>query len=495
MRDGDAPGETLDRRRAGILLHITSLPGSGACGDLGAEAYNFVDFLADAGLIVWQTLPVGPTQDAGSPYQTSSIHAGNTFLIGLSQLVDSGYLDAKVLHQEQLTYEEKQAHLVTAWRMFEQYADDSQWEQYNEFKKINNFWLEDYLLFQAIKDDQENKCWWDWPTELRDRLPWALDRASTQFIDKLAFMRFEQFLFYQQWCSLKKYANERGVKLFGDMPIFVAPDSAEVWAHRDIFCLNSEGQPEVVAGVPPDYFSATGQRWGNPLYDWQKIEQDNFSFWTDRLKTQLYLFDLIRIDHFRGFESYWEIPANEELAINGRWVKAPGEALFDHLHEIYDPLPLVAEDLGLITPEVDALRMKYRLPGMKILQFAFSGEPENPYLPFRHEANTVVYTGTHDNDTTLGWYNGLDDGLRQYVDEYLGYSAEEMPWPLIRSALASRARFAILPMQDILALETEHRMNLPGTIEGNWKWRFTWDQLDGDTSQRLRHMISMYGRL
>jgi len=294
---------------------------------------------------------------------------------------------------------------------------------------------------------------------------------------------------------LKKYANEKGVKLFGDMPIFVAPDSAEVWAHREIFSLNSEGQPEVVAGVPPDYFSATGQRWGNPLYHWEKIEQDNFSFWTDRLKTQLYLFDLVRIDHFRGFESYWEIPASEALAINGRWVKAPGEALFDHLHEIYDPLPLVAEDLGLITPEVDDLRMKYRLPGMKILQFAFSGEPENPYLPFQHEANTVVYTGTHDNDTTLGWYQSLDEGLRQYVDEYLGNSTEEMPWPLIRSALSSRARFAILPMQDILELDTNHRMNLPGTIEGNWKWRFTWDQLDGTHTQRLRHMIRMYGRI
>jgi 4-alpha-glucanotransferase len=283
--------------------------------------------------------------------------------------------------------------------------------------------------------------------------------------------------------------------MFGDMPIFVAHDSAEVWAHRELFELDADGQPTVVAGVPPDYFSATGQRWGNPLYRWDRLIADDFAFWIARLKTQLVLFDLIRVDHFRGFEAYWEIPAENEHAIDGRWVKAPGEALFERLHEIYDPLPLVAEDLGLITPEVAQMRRQFGLPGMKILQFAFSGGADNPYLPFRHEANSVTYTGTHDNDTTLGWYLGLEDDERQHVDDYLGRSREAMPWPMTRCALASRSRLAVVPMQDLLALDGEHRMNLPGTIEGNWKWRFQWQQVDEDLAQRLYRRVEMYGRL
>ncbi|MEW8382637.1 MAG: 4-alpha-glucanotransferase, partial [Candidatus Thiodiazotropha taylori] len=279
-----------------------------------------------------------------------------------------------------------------------------------------------------------------------------------------------------------------------DVPIFVAHDSAEVWAHREIFDLLEDGHPRVVAGVPPDYFSETGQRWGNPLYCWDKLAEENFSFWVNRLKAQSTLFDLLRIDHFRGFEAYWEIPAEEETAVNGHWVEAPGEELFGVLYRELPDLELVAEDLGVITPEVEALRKAYDLPGMKILQFAFSGGADNPYLPFHHTRDAVVYTGTHDNDTTLGWYTGLDDQSREFVDDYLGKPREIMPWPMIRSALASRANLAIIPLQDILGLDGNHRMNTPGTTEGNWDWRFDWEMVKPETESRLMHRVKMYGR-
>ena len=491
----DFPKGTLDRRRAGILLHINSLPGSGSTGDLGPSAYHFVDFLQSAGIGVWQMLPIGPTQPDGSPYQTSSMHAGDPRLISLQSLVDEGWVESEVLEREQISDQEKAGHLLEAWRALDSRADEDARGALARFVDEEGHWLKDYALYRALKEEQQNRGWWDWPELMRKRDSAALVRASERLSHKIDYIYFEQQRFFQQWAALKAYANDRGVGLFGDMPIFVAHDSAEVWAHQELFLLDEEGQPLVVAGVPPDYFSATGQRWGNPLYRWEQMERENFQFWVDRMATQLRLFDLTRIDHFRGFESYWEIPAEDADAINGHWVPAPGDALFDRLHEIYDPLPLVAEDLGIITPEVVTLRERYGLPGMKVLQFAFSGESENPYLPFRHEANSVVYTGTHDNDTTLGWYLALDDGLRQYVDDYLGRSRETMPWPMIRTALASCSLLAIIPMQDILALDGSHRMNLPGTIEGNWTWRFNWDQLAEDLALRIHRRLEMYGRL
>lgn len=488
------PDACLDRRRAGILLHITSLPGKGSVGDLGPAAHHFVDFLCSAGISVWQVLPVGPTQLDGSPYQSQSVHAGNPRLISLEPLVARGWLQDGVLERAHLTDEDKQDALEIAWRGFCQRADDGDRELLRLFIEAQGFWLDNYALFQALHDEQQ--CgWWQWPAPLRHREPTALGLARERLQEKIDFLCFEQFLFFCQWMELKGYANSRGVKLFGDMPIFVAHDSAEVWSHQEMFALDDEGQPEVVAGVPPDCFSELGQRWGNPLYRWDRLEADGFGFWVERMKTQLLMFDLIRIDHFRGFEGYWEIQATEEHAVNGRWVEAPGDALFARLHQVYNPLPLVAEDLGIITPEVVALRKQHGLPGMKVLQFAFSGEPDNPYLPFNHSANSVVYTGTHDNDTSLGWYLGLDDGARQYVDEFLGRSKEIMPWPLIRCALASRARLAVLPLQDVLGLDGQHRMNLPGTVEGNWEWRFDWDQIDPDLASRLRQRVAMYGRL
>lgn len=485
---------SLDRRRAGILLHITSLPGPAQCGDLGADAYRFIDFIQQAGFTVWQILPVGPTQSDGSPYQSSSMHAGNPRLISVGGLIDQALLPAELIPSEPISDSSKAKLLYQSWKTFQSNPQREMQAELDRFITENTSWLDNYTLFRALREENNLQCWWEWPAPIRDRDPAALEKAKRRLGLSLDYIRFEQFLFFQQWMMLKRYANERGIRLFGDMPIFVAHDSAEVWANRDMFELDPEGHPLVVAGVPPDYFSETGQRWGNPLYRWDKLEQNGFSFWVDRMKTQLALFDLVRVDHFRGFEAYWEIPAAHEHAINGHWVKVPGDRLFEHLHQIYDPLPLVAEDLGYITPEVDALRRNFGLPGMKILQFAFSGGADNPYLPFRHEANSVTYTGTHDNNTTLGWYLDLDDASRQYVDDYLGKSKEVMPWPVIRSALASRSRLAVIPMQDILALGSEHRMNLPGTVEGNWSWRFQWQQIPVDLTQRLRKRVEMYGR-
>ncbi len=483
----------LDRRRAGVLLHISSLPGRFDCGELGSEARHFIDFLADCGVTLWQMLPVTPPQGGLSPYQSSSVHAGNPRFISLQPLIESGWLPKSAADNNGQGFREEA--IDSAREGFLARATGEERLRYDEFIAKQGFWLDDFALFQALHIQYPGMGWWEWPQGLRDRQPLALAEARVQYKDLCDKFRFEQFLFFEQWRALKAYANQRGVLLFGDMPIFVAHDSAEVWANPEMFFLDEQGQPTVVAGVPPDYFSATGQRWGNPLYRWDRIADSGFRFWIERMKTQLSLFDLIRIDHFRGFEAYWEIPAEDDTAINGHWVKARGDELFEYLHGQFDPLPLVAEDLGIITPEVDALREKYGLPGMKILQFAFSGEAENPYLPFRHERNTLVYTGTHDNDTTLGWYMSLDDEMRHYVDEYLGHSVEAMPWPLIRQALASRANLAILPMQDLLGLDGSHRMNLPGTMEGNWDWRFQWEMIDAQLPAKIRRRVEMYGRL
>lgn len=480
-------------RQAGLLLHLSSLPGTGETGELGSEARHFVDFLRASGFSIWQMLPIGPTQFDGSPYQSSSMHAGNPRFISIEPLVEAGWLPAEMLQQERISDAEKRRLLLRAWREFQRLEDSASCAALQAFVD-DHPWLPEYALFRALHEEQGGS-WWEWPAALRDRDPEALRQVRERLTQAISYIQFEQYQFFRQWEALKRYANERGVQLFGDMPIFVAHDSAEVWSHRQMFLLDETGHPEMVAGVPPDYFSATGQRWGNPLYRWEAMQADGFSFWIERMKTQLQLFDLVRIDHFRGFESFWAIPASEEHAINGQWMEAPGDALFERLHEIYDPLPLVAEDLGIITPEVEALRLRYALPGMKVLQFAFSGESTNPYLPFRHEQNSVVYTGTHDNDTTRGWYLSLNDDMRQYVDDYLGRSREPMPWPMIRTALASRSRLAIIPMQDVLGLDSSGRMNLPGTTEDNWSWRFDWSQVEEDLALRLHQRAKMYGRL
>jgi len=482
-------------RRAGILLHPTSLPGRNDNGDMGHAAYRFIEFLAASGVSVWQTLPLGPTHEDGSPYQCLSAHAGDPRLISLDWLVDRGWLKSVEIEKASIGLSFRYTCLQQAFAFFNQHVEHTQQQDFSEFCQRHAYWLDSYALYMAIRKSQNNRGWPDWPQALRDGEAQTLGEARQHLQDDIEFVKFEQYVFSCQWTELKNYAHSHGVYLFGDMPIFVAHDSSDVWSNRRYFLLDDSGQPEVVAGVPPDYFSETGQRWGNPLYDWQRMAEDGFAWWIQRMRAQLELFDIVRIDHFRGFEACWEIPAEEETAINGRWVRSPGEALLQSLNEAFSGLPLVAEDLGFITDEVNALRQRFHLPGMRILQFAFGSGANNPYLPHNYERNTVVYTGTHDNDTTLGWYNALADETRKDIENYLGYAPNKtMPWPLIRLALASVANMAVIPLQDVLELGSEGRMNVPGTTEGNWCWRFSEDAMTAELSSRLHELIGCYGR-
>ncbi|MGR6036137.1 MAG: 4-alpha-glucanotransferase [Candidatus Nitrosoglobus sp.] len=481
-----AKAELSQQRRAGILLHVTSLPNS----DLGLDAYRFVDFLAEAGITIWQVLPLGPAHENLSPYQCLSVHAGNPKLISLQALADEPWFGAG-----DIDLDDRRAVLQQAYRYFAINASQAMQTQFAAFCRDQFFWLDDYVLFQALREVHGNIPWFKWPQRLRKREPKMLKAAGLELKALMDRNRFEQFIFFRQWLKLKNYANGRRVLILGDMPIFVAHDSADVWAQPEYFTLDEDGQLTVVAGVPPDYFSVTGQRWGNPLYHWDRIEADGFRWWVGRMRTQLRLCDIIRVDHFRGFESHWEIPASSETAAKGHWVKVPGEALFRTLETCYGTLPLVVEDLGTITPEVEALREQFHFPGMKVLQFAFDSGPDNPYLPRNHVENCVVYTGTHDNDTTLGWFNSLSEDKRRYVYENLGFPTEPMPWALIKCALKSVAEYAVVPMQDILELGSEGRMNLPGTAEGNWRWRFNWPQVELDLAARVRHLLEHYNRL
>lgn len=474
----------FDSRRSGVLLHLTSLPQA----DLGDDAYRFVDCLRQAGCSIWQMLPLGPTHNDGSPYQCLSAHAGNQTLISMERLKEASWISGDTVHSTDIT--DAMAHV---WQQFAEHANESDRQAFDVFCGHHQHWLEDYVLFREIRHLNQDAAWYHWPQPLRDRAPEALQKIRSQYAEALMIRRFEQFVFFSQWQDLRAYANKQGVYLFGDMPIFVAHDSSDVWAAPHLFTLDEQGQAKKVAGVPPDYFSETGQRWGNPLYAWQAHIDENFHWWQQRLEGQLELFDLIRIDHFRGFEACWEIPAEYETAIDGQWVKAPGEQLFEQLLKARDTLPLVAEDLGIITDQVTALRRQYGLPGMKILQFAFGGDATNPYLPHQHETDSICYTGTHDNNTTLGWYQEIDDATRHHLHTYFA-SDEDMPWLLIRSALRSVSGIAVIPMQDILSLDGNHRMNVPGTIEGNWHWGFDWEQLDDAALTRLYEMNVLYGR-
>jgi 4-alpha-glucanotransferase len=482
------------KRRAGILLHPTSLPGAPGNGDLGPEAYRFVDFLAECGIGLWQTLPLGPTHEDRSPYQCLSVHAGNVGLISLQALVESGWLDDAALDESGDLDAQRNMRLAAAYNGFQRKASDEDKRAFKRFVRERARWLEDFALYQALHKAQGGAPWYDWPQAICERDPDALTVERKRLAGAIAQARFEQFLFYRQWKQLRQYANDRGILLFGDIPIFVAHDSADVWAHREWFSVDEHGQLQVVAGVPPDYFSATGQRWGNPHYRWDDLKKDGFSWWLERIRSQMDMFDLVRIDHFRGFEAYWEIDAGAETAINGHWVEGPGESFFQVLKQVFGDLPLVAEDLGVITPAVTALRKEFGLPGMKILQFAFDGSPDNPYLPHNHEELSVVYTGTHDNNTTLGWDKQLSDHERARVHHYLGDSPEPMPALLMRAALASVARLAVIPLQDVLELDGEHRMNVPGVANNNWLWRFRWDQIQPHQKQRLQDWIVLYGR-
>lgn len=486
----------LDQRRAGVLLHITSLPGRGECGDLGREAYNFINFLHDAGVSVWQTLPLGMPHGDGSPYQCLSAHAGNPALISIDWLVEKGWLSSQERYPECGSPSDfgKSCLIAKAHSVFKSQAGEADLDDFRQFCRDKASWLDDFALFIALRNVFAQKSWNHWPEALKQREADALKEARHSLAEVLEGIKFEQYVFFRQWHELKAFADKQGILLFGDIPIFVAYDSADVWANREIFKLNESGEMEVVAGVPPDYFSETGQRWGNPHYDWDYLRKTGFRWWVERLKSQYEMFDILRIDHFRGLEAAWEIPANEDTAINGKWVRAPGRELLQAIQKTLPSLTLVAEDLGVITEEVEALRDDFHLPGMKILQFAFDGSNENPYLPMNYTHNCVVYTGTHDNGTTLGWFESLNDFEKQRVYDYLGWSSMPMPNVLVYAAMASIANLAVIPMQDILGLGAADRMNTPGTVEGNWRWRFDWSQLTGDKVDYLSHLIRMFDR-
>lgn len=472
-------------RRAGVLLHPTSLPGPFATGDLGHEAYRFVEFLAAAGCSIWQMLPVGPAGDGGSPYQSTSAHAGYRELISLDWLRDRGWLNAV---DPTCT---RAMHLASAGAAFGATPPPD----FAAFCAREAHWLEDFALYSVLKAAHHNRAWTAWPKGVRVRAQRALAAARQRYAAELAQVRFEQYAFFTQWRELRDYAHRHGVYLFGDLPLFVAHDSADVWAAPQAFMLDAAGQPEFVAGVPPDYFAADGQRWGNPQYRWDWHTAHGFAWWQARAATLAALFDVLRIDHFRGLEAVWMIPGDAPTAVSGFWQTVPGAGLLAAVRSALPDLRLVAENLGTITPEVEALRRQFDLPGMVVLQFAFDGDGVNPHLPHNHTRDDVVYTGTHDNDTTLSWFTGLPDAAAQRMLDYLGLPGEAMPWPLIRAALASVATLAVVPVQDLLGLDGAARMNTPGTAAGNWTWRLAPGQLDPALAARLRAALEIYGRL
>lgn len=474
-----------NRRRAGVLLHISSLPS----GDLGQDAWLFVDLFESMGATVWQTLPLNMTHADGSPYQCLSAHAGNPNFISLDSLLADGWLTEAEVDDPGNSRE------MLLEKAYVSFANDkSAQKPFKHFCK-NSPWLEDFSLFLVLRHQFQHAGWMHWPETYKNRDALTMQSAQQRYAHEIAVVKFTQYIFFKQWHALKSYANSKQVSLFGDIPIFVAYDSAEVWAEPAMFKLDVDKNMTVVAGVPPDYFSATGQRWGNPHYDWQAMQADGFSWWLSRMHTQNDLFDLVRIDHFRGLEAAWEIPATEETAMIGEWVLAPGDALLQTITEHFPHMTLIAEDLGIITDEVNALREKYHLSGMKILQFAFDGSPDNPYLPEHITPDSVVYTGTHDNDTTLGWYLSMSEEQRYPLHAYLHTEHPKMPQALMKIALESTSELAIIPMQDILLLDSSHRMNIPGTVEGNWQWRFEWEQLQPEIIKWLSASIRMTNRV
>lgn len=502
-------------RSSGILMHPTSLPGPYGIGDLGPEAYAFADFLATSGQSLWQVLPLGPTGYGDSPYACYSAFAGNTLLISPDQLAQEGLIsksDAAAARAAgpdsvnfQQVHELKEKLLARTFEAYKRTTDTGLRSAFETFSQEYAEWLDDYALFRALKAAHSGVAWNEWEPALALRNPIALARVREQLRDQIEAQKYYQFLFFRQWFALKGYCNEHGIKLIGDIPIFVAHDSADVWTNPEQFKLDEQGAPVVVAGVPPDYFSATGQLWGNPLYNWQRMLADGFKWWISRVKATLETVDIVRVDHFRGFAASWEIPGGDKTAERGRWVEAPGKELFAAIRAALGDLPIIAEDLGVITPDVEKLRDDSGFPGMRILQFAFSSDTRNIDLPHNYHKNVVVYTGTHDNDTTVGWFRSVaGEGStrtakqigreRKFCMRYLNTTGEEIHWDFIRAVLASVANTAMVPLQDLLGLGTEARMNLPNSNTGNWSWRFKANALTDKLGLRLKDLTELYGR-
>ncbi len=498
----------LDKRASGILLHPTSLPNRFGIGDLGEAAYNFVDFLSASNQSIWQILPLGPTGYGNSPYLSYSALAINPLLISPEKLITEKLLEKKDLENlpafplDNIDFEQvKQVKFPLfkkACDNFQNHVSKTLKTDFNEFCQTQHYWLEDYALFMALKEFHSGASWNSWETDLAQRQPDILSNWKERLKETIFYHQFLQFIVFRQWNELKNYANNKNIYIFGDIPIYVAHDSCDVWANPDIFCLNeATGEAELMAGVPPDYFSETGQLWGNPVYNWEKLAETDFSWWIQRFKAILQYVNIVRIDHFRGFDAFWAVPEGEKNAINGEWVDAPGRAFLTALKtNLGENLPIVAEDLGVITPGVEALRDDFGFPGMKVLHFAFDSDRENPFLPFNFtNHNAVVYTGTHDNDTTVGWFNARSAEEQKRVVDYLGCVCNEgIHWSLIRLAMASVANVAIFPLQDILGLGNDSRMNLPGKADGNWGWRYREDSLNNWITEHLGWVTELYGR-
>jgi 4-alpha-glucanotransferase len=490
------------KRASGILLHPTCLPGPYGIGDLGPAAYRWLDWLSDSGCKLWQVLPLGPTGYGDSPYQCFSAFAGNPYLISPDVLLEQGLLtqddlaDMPIWDDQRVDfgrlYQWKPALLERAFRRFSSDPGPVRAE-FDSFCADNTAWLDDYALFMALKESHGGGSWDGWPAALRLRETAALAEARASLAALVYRFSFYQFLFFRQWYALKAYANERGIKIIGDIPLFVAYDSSDAWAHPNLFYLDETGQPTVVAGVPPDYFSPTGQLWGNPLYRWEVHKANGYRWWLERIRDTLKLVDIVRIDHFRGFAGYWEIPAGNPTAETGRWAPGPGADFFNVVQTSLGSLPIIAEDLGVITPDVVALREQFGLPGMKVLQFAFTG-PDNPFLPHCYAQDCAVYTGTHDNDTTRGWYESAPENEKDFVRRYLDIDGSNIARDLIRVAWASVAVFALAPLQDFLNLGSEARMNFPSRLGGNWAWRLTEDSLSGESQEKIKELNWLYQR-
>lgn len=493
------------KRLSGILLHPTSFPSPFGIGDLGQGAYEFIDYLEKCGQTLWQVLPLGPTGYGDSPYQAFSSFAGQPLAISPQKLYDLNLLtDAdicdiprwdplKIDYGPAIIY--KFSLLQKAYSRFKELNSQDLKDEFNSFCKSEETWLLDYALFMAIKDDHGGVVWNEWDAEIAFPTPAIRLKWQKKLNDAVTYYQFIQFLFFKQWLALKNYANQRGISIIGDIPIFVAYDSADVWGNRELYQLDEKGFPIVVAGVPPDYFSATGQLWGNPLYDWKKHKETGYTWWAKRIESTLKIVDILRIDHFRGFEAYWAVPYGSKTAMNGEWLKGPFKDLFYSLQKsLGEDLPIIAEDLGIITPEVEDLRDTFKFPGMKILQFGFENVEENDFLPHNYIINCVCYSGTHDNDTSLGWYKTASPLSQDRVRRYMNTDANDVSWDFVRACFGSPARMAVVPIQDILSLDCSGRMNTPGVAEDNWQWRYTKDMLTPCIAERLLSLSQLFGR-